>query len=197
MLIVLAAAIAAAVVAGGRQMIVMSRLSALTLRRVRWSCGGGMNGGHTSLEIKLDGDRAVAVAEKQEWHNSDLERTTYVLPKEVLTQIKDLIVKNRINALSRRGYSDVHALDADIDRFYADFAEGYSFGISQEQKKTPAESRRFYEVRTFMYDLIKDAEGVTEIIPAGTESGADTDEDGAASVSDAFSNFRKLCEPMI
>ena len=152
-----------------------------------------MNGGHTSLEIKLDGDRAVAVAEKQEWHNSDTERTTYVLSKEVLTQIKDLIVKNRINALSRRGYSDVHALDADIDRFYADFAEGYSFGISQEQKKTPAESRRFYEVRTFMYDLIKDAEGVTEIIPAGTE----TDEDGAASVSDAFSNFRKLCEPMI
>lgn len=193
--IILLFAVLAAVVTGGHRMIVMSRLSALTLQRAKWSCGGGMSGGHTSLEIKQEGDRAVAVAEKQEWHNSDLERTTYVLPKEVLTQIKDLIVKNKINALSRRGYSEDRALDADIDHFYANFAEGYSFGISQEQKKTPAESRRFYEVRTFMYDLIKGAEGVTEIVPAGSEP--DADENGSSSASNAFSNFRKLCEPMI
>ena len=36
-------------------MIVMSRLNALTLRKARWSCGGGMSGGHTSLEIRLEG----------------------------------------------------------------------------------------------------------------------------------------------
>ena len=84
-------------------MIIMSRLSGLTLQKAEWSCGGGMTGGHTSLVIKLDGDHATAVSEKQEWHNSDLERTTYVLPAEVMTQIRDLIVKNRINSLSRRG----------------------------------------------------------------------------------------------
>lgn len=193
MLILLAVIVLAAVVAGGYQMIVMSRLSALTLERARWSCGGGMNGGHTSLEIRLEGDHAVAVAEKQEWHNSDLERTTYILPAEVMTQLKDLIVKNKINVLSRRGYSKIRALDADTDHFYADFSEGYYFGISEEQKKTPAESKKFYEVRTFMYDLIKDAEGKTEIFPDGQEP----EDDGASTVSNAFGNFRKLCEPMI
>ena len=177
-------------------MIVMSRLSALTLRSAVWSRGGGMNGGHTSLEIKLDGDHAVAVAEKQEWHNSDLERTTYILPAEVMDQLKDLIVRNRINALSRRGYSSIRALDADTDHFYADYKEGYSFGISQEQKKTPAESRRFYEVQSFMYDLIKDAEGTTEIIPYGTEPEEEPD-DGGSGTFNTFGNIRKLCEPMV
>ena len=178
-------------------MIIMSRLSALTLQKASWSRGGGMNGGHSSLEIKLEGGHAVAVEEKQEWHNSDIERTTYILPAEVMCQIKDLIVKNRINALSRRGYSNVRALDADTDHFYADFAEGYYFGISQEQKKTPAESKRFYEVRAFMYDLIKDAEGTTQIIPYGTESETDTEETAGSFASNASGNFRKLCEPVV
>ena len=172
-------------------MIVMSRLNALTLRKARWSCGGGMTGGHTSLEIRLEGDHAVAVAEKQEWHNSDLERTTYILPAEVMDQLKDLIIKNKLNVLSRRGYSKMIALDADTDHFYADFNEGYDFGVSQDQKKSPAESKRFYEVRTFMYDLIKDAEGVTEIIPAGSEIPGD--EEAGASAAKAFSDLRKLC----
>ena len=83
------------------------------------------------------------------------------------------------------------ALDADTDHFYADFTEGYDFGVSQDQKKSPAESKRFYEVRSFMYDLIKDAEGVTEIIPAGSEIPGEEDAD--ASVSKAFGDFRKLC----
>ena len=83
-------------------MILMSRLNALTLKKARWSCGGGMTGGHTSLEIKLEGDHAVAVAEKQEWHNSDLERTTYILPAEVMDQLKALIIKNKLNVLSRK-----------------------------------------------------------------------------------------------
>ena len=172
-------------------MIVMSRLNALTLRKARWSCGGGMSGGHTSLEIRLEGDHAVAVSEKQEWHNSDLERTTYILPAEVMEQLKDLIIKNKLNVMSRRGYSKMIALDADTDHFYADFNEGYSFGVSQDQKKTPAESKRFYEVRTFMYDLIKDAEGVTEIIPAGSEIPGD--EEAGASAANAFGDLRKLC----
>ncbi len=172
-------------------MIVMSRLNALTLKKAQWSCGGGMTGGHTSLEIRLEGDHAVAVAEKQEWHNSDLERTTYTLPAEVMDQLKDLIIKNKLNVLSRRGYSKMIALDADTDHFYADFTEGYGFGVSQEQKKSPAESKRFYEVRTFMYDLIKDAEGVTEIIPAGSE--VPEEEEPEASASKAFSDLRKLC----
>ena len=173
-------------------MIVMSRLNALTLKTARWSTGGGMTGGHTSLEIRLEGDHAVAVAEKQEWHNSDLERTTYILPASVMKDLKDLIIKNKLNVLSRRGYSKLQALDADTDHFYADFNEGYSFGVSQEQKKSPAESRRFYEVRTFMYDLLKGAEGVTEIIPAGSEVPAEKSE-ADASVPNAFSGFQKLC----
>ena len=44
-----------------------------------------------------------------------------------------------------------------------------------------------------MYDLIKDAEGKTEIFPDGQEP----EDDGASTVSNAFGNFRKLCEPMI
>ncbi|MBQ1712729.1 MAG: hypothetical protein II024_05825 [Firmicutes bacterium] len=190
-LILLIIVVLAAAVLGGYQMIVMSRLNALTLRKARWSCGGGMSGGHTSLEIRLEGDHAVAVAEKQEWHNSDLERTTYILPAEVMDQLKDLIIKNKLNVLSRRGYSKMIALDADTDHFYADFTEGYDFGVSQDQKKSPAESKRFYEVRTFMYDLIKDTEGVTEVIPAGSEIPGD--EDAGAPVSKAFGDFRKLC----
>ena len=184
----------AAAILGGYQMILMSRLNALTLKKARWSCGGGMTGGHTSLEINLEGDHAVAVAEKQEWHNSDLERTTYILPAEVMDQLKALIIKNKLNVLSRRGYSRMIALDADTDHFYADFTEGYSFGVSETQKKTPAESKRFYEVRTLMYDLIKDAEGVTEVIPADQ---VDEEASGVHSTAETFGDLRKLCEPMV
>ena len=108
-----------------------------------------------------------------------------------MDQLKDLIIKNKLNVLSRRGYSKMIALDADTDHFYADFTEGYDFGVSQDQKKSPAESKRFYEVRTFMYDLIKDTEGVTEVIPAGSEIPGE--EDAGAPVSKAFGDFRKLC----
>ena len=191
MIIVLILAVLTAAVLGGYHMIVMSRLNALTLKTARWSRGGGMTGGHSSLEIRLEGDHAVAVAERQEWHNSDLERTTYILPAEVMEQLKDLIIKNKLNALSRRGYSKLIALDADTDHFYADFSEGYSFGVSQEQKKSTAESNRFYEVRTFMYDLIKDAEGKTEIIPYGSEIPEKDAPD--ASAAKAFGDLRKLC----
>lgn len=191
-IIVLTIIVLAAAILGGYHMIVMSRLNALTLIKVRWSCGGGMTGGHTSLEIKLEGDHAVAVAEGQEWHNSDITRTTYTLPAEVMDRLKDLIIKNKLNTLSKRGYSKIRALDADTDHFYADFKEGYGFGVSQEQRMSTAESKRFYEVRTFMYDLIKDAEGATEIIPAGSESSVDEDEDDA-SAAKAFSDLRKLC----
>ena len=196
-LIVLAIIVLAAAIAGGRQMIVMSRLNALKLSSASWSTGGGMSGGHTSLEIKLDGDHAVAVYERQEWHNSDTERTTYILPAEAMEQLKDLILKNRLNALSKRGYSDVRALDADTSHFYARFTEGYSFGVSQEQKMTRAESAKFYEVRTFMYDLIKDVEGTTEIIPYGTDTGPEEEGSASSFLSKASGDFRKLCEPMV
>ena len=103
---------------------------------------------------------------------------------------KHLLKSVELNTLSKRGYSKIRALDADTDHFYADFKEGYGFGVSQEQRMSTAESKRFYEVRTFMYDLIKDAEGVTEIIPAGSESSVD---EGDASAAKTFSDLRKLC----
>ena len=199
LLIALAVIVLAAAVVGGYNMIIMSRLRSLTLESARWFCGGGMNGGHTSIDIRRDGDHAVAVTESQEWHNSDLEKVTYTLPLEVMDQIKDLIAKNNLNALSRRGYSKTIALDADTSSFSCFFKEGYGFSVSQNQKKTAAESKRFYEVRDLLYSLVEGVEGVKETLPGdqvdsfmNMESGS-----GLSGSTDTLGNFRKLCEPVI
>lgn len=186
--------ILAAVIMGGYDMILKSRLSGLDLTYARWSKGGGMTGGHSSITFTKEADGVKVVTEEQEWHNSDLTRVTYTLPAQAMEQLKDLIIKNRINVLARRGYSDVRMLDGDTSSLSCSFGHDYSFYVHQEMKKSAAESRRFYEVRTLMYDLINGAEGVTEVIP-GEQAGAT--ESGVSTAAETFGNFRKLCEPMV
>ena len=196
--VVLILLVLAAVAMGGYDMIIKSRLSGLDLTYARWSCGGGMTGGHTSITFTKEKEGTKVVTEDQEWHNSDLTKVTFMLPADAMEQLKDLIIKNRINVLSRRGYSDMRVLDGDTSSLSCSFGTDYSFYVHQEMKKSVAESKKFYEVRTLMYDLIKDAEGVKEVIPEGnTESLQPSEGFGIDSSTETFGNFRKLCEPMV
>ena len=195
--VILILLILAAVVIRGYDMIIKSRLSGLDLTSARGSRGGGMTGGHSSITFTKEAEGTKVVTEEQEWHNSDLTRVTYMLPADAMEQLKDLIIKNRINVLSRRGYSKMRVLDGDTSSLSCSFGADYSFYVHQEMKKSAAESKKFYGVRTLMYDLIKDAEGSTEVIPGGNAESLQQEGFGVSSSTETFGNFRKLCEPVI
>ena len=154
----------AAVVLAAYYYIPLQRLKSKDLLKVRWGYGGGMTGGHSSIEITRDGENAVIVTEEQEWHNSDLMRVTYTVSAEVLENLKDLIIKANVPALDKRGMSKNFAYDAETFSFSCSF-EGYIYyTVSQNQKRSADESKRLLEIRDYLYSL-KKGEGVTEVIP--------------------------------
>ena len=159
--------IIACVVLAAYYMIPLQKIRNKELQKVRWSYGGGMTGGHSSIEITREGENAVIVTENQEWHNSDLTRITYTVSASVLDDLKDLIIKANIPAQSRRGYSKMLALDAETYTFSCSF-EGYNYySVSQNQKRSASEAKKLLEIRDYIYGLAK-GEGVTEVIP-GTD----------------------------
>lgn len=180
----------AAAALGGYDMILKSRLTGLDLTYARWSVGGGMTGGHRSITFTKEAEGIKVITEEQDWHNSELTKVIYKLPAEAMEQLKALIIKNRINVLARRAYSSVRMLDGDTSSLSCSFGHDYSFYVHQEMKKNAAESKKFYEVQALMYELIKDAEGVTEVIPADQ---ADGEASGASTAAQTFGDLRKLC----
>ncbi len=123
-----------------------------------------MTGGHSSVEIRLEGDKAILVTEEQEWHNSDLTKVTYTLPADVMDKLKDLIIDADVPTLSKRGMSDIFAYDAATYSFSCYFEGVDYYSVSQNQKKSGAEADKLYAIRTYLYSLAQQNEGVTEII---------------------------------
>ena len=193
-IMILVLLVLAAAVLGGSEMIIKSRLSGLDLTYVRWSSGGGMSGGNRSITFIKEAEGVKVVTEEQKWHNSELTKVTYTLPSKAMEQLKELIIKNRINVLARRAYSNFRMLDGDTSSLSCSFGHDYSFYVHQEMKKSAAESKRFYEVRALMHELIKDAEGVTEVIPGDQ---VDEEASGVGTAAQTFGDLRKLCEPMV
>ena len=167
-IIVIILAVLAAAILGGRRLLLVSRLKNKELLSAAWSVGGGMTGGHSSIEIKLDGENAVIVTESQEWHNSDLTRTTYTVSADVLAELKELIIKAKVPVLEKRGMSKMIALDADTYHFRCRFEGGNYYSVSQDQKMSSGEAQKIMDIRDYLYSLTK-GEGTTEIIPADSQ----------------------------
>ena len=165
-LVIIAAAVLAAY-----YIIPLQKLKNKDLLKVRWGYGGGMTGGHSSIEIRRDGDNAIIVTEEQEWHNSDLTRVTYTVSADVLDELKDLIIKANVPALDKRGFSRYIAYDAETYSFSCSFEGGNYYSVSQNQKSSASESRLLLDIKDYMYSLTK-GEGETEVIQ-GTPSDSD------------------------
>lgn len=167
-LFVLILAVLAAAILGGRRLLLVSRLKNKELLSASWSVGGGMTGGHSSIEIRRKDEKAIIVTENQEWHNSDLTRTTYTVPADVLAELKELIIKAKVPMLEKRGMSKMIALDADTYHFRCSFDDGKYYSVSQDQKMSSREAQKMMEIRNYLYSLTK-GEGTTEIIPGGSQ----------------------------
>jgi len=157
--------IAAAVLAG-RNMILNGRIKNKELISARWGVGGGMSGGHSSVEIKKDGDNTIVIREEQSWHNSDLIRTTYIVSSDAMDKLKQRIIEARVPVLSKRGMSSLMILDGDTYSFSCSF-EGYlSYSVIEGQKKSSAEEDKLMRIRDLLYGLTElEYESTTEVIP--------------------------------
>ena len=104
------------------------------LNYVRYSLGGGMQGGHSSIELKLDEDGSpVVVTESQEWHNSRCTTTVYAAPIDAFSQVHDLAVEHNLARAATRGESDLFPLDADLWSLRFGYEEnGFTIGELQE-----------------------------------------------------------------
>ena len=153
-----------AIVMIAMNIIVMSDSRNHKIISAYWSVGGGMTGGHTSINIRRIGDEAVVVTESQEWHNSDLVKTEYKLSEDVFEELEELVYKARIPVLSRRGYTKMFALDGDTFSFSCYYDNGHSYSVSQTQRRSNAETKKLMAIRDYLYSLTG-GEGVTEVIP--------------------------------
>ena len=163
-IIIIILVVIAAAFLGGRELLLVSGLKNKELISAAWSIGGGMTGGHSSIEIKRDGQNAVIVTESQEWHDSDLIRVTYTVSADVLDGLKQLIIAAKVPVLEKRGMSDMIAYDADTYHFRCTFEGNHYYSVSEYQKKTSDEARKLLAVRDYLYSITK-GEGITEIIP--------------------------------
>ncbi|HJJ28415.1 MAG TPA: hypothetical protein O0X70_03380 [Methanocorpusculum sp.] len=100
-------------------------VSAGGLERWTYTLSGDMLGGYYSLELRV-ADGAVKISEEaQETHNSERKQRTASGDAELVSQIEEIIKKNKMYTWKNLKKSDVFALDA--------AAASYSFTYSGER----------------------------------------------------------------
>lgn len=158
-LAVLAAAIVIAINVYNRQ-----RFSKEALESCSVSTGGGMLGGHRSVELRKQRDGSVTLTVSEQETHADRERTvTYPASEEALAHVKELVRQYDLYGASKKPYSEFRVLDGDTTSVSFSF-ESDDFRVSEEQVLSRNMRTGFRAVIQYLNSLAV-GEGVESIEP--------------------------------
>lgn len=134
------------------------------LEYCRVSTGGGMLGGHRSVELRKQRDGSVTVTVSEQKTHADRERSiTYPGSEEALAHIRELVTKHNLYGASKRSYSKLRVLDGDTTSISFSF-DSDDFRVSEEQTMSAVMRAGFTEVERYLNSLAV-GEGVETVEP--------------------------------
>lgn len=134
------------------------------LERCSYSTGGGMLGGHRSVELKKDKDGTRTVVCRERETHADRERTTvYPADEAAFARAHELMRRYDLYAASKHRMSRLMILDGDTTTVNFDYENG-DFSIRQLQRLSRKNRQGFRAVIDLLDSLLA-GEGVSSLEP--------------------------------
>lgn len=153
-----------AVIVGGSIMFLKDLFASRHERMVayRYSCGGGMTGGHKERKIfKVDDEKALVIYSSAEWHYEDPEIAEYYVPLSVLKSMEEVFDKYKMHRYNNLPKSKFFALDADTSSYCLEFEGGKSVSFSS----TEMVPKKAYDGIREIEEILSEAVNKTEKLP--------------------------------
>ena len=94
------------------------------LNYFRYDCGGGMLGGHKSVEVKrVDANYALVINSDTQWHHDIPKVSEYKVPAKVLEEIKTVFNAREMANWQKLPQSELQILDGDTSSYDFKFAK--------------------------------------------------------------------------
>ena len=134
------------------------------LERCSYSTGGGMLGGHRSVELKKDKDGTRTVVCRERETHADRERTTvYPADEAAFARAHELMRRYDLYAASKHRMSRLLILDGDTTTVNFDYENG-DFSIRQLQRLS-RKNRQGFRAVVDLLDSLLAGEGVSSLEP--------------------------------
>ncbi len=134
------------------------------LKSCRYSIGGGMNGGYTSIKLAVDKKgRQYLETRHKDYHYSREVTTVYPVAADAFEKVKKLCFEYDMYAASKAKMSPFQVLDGDTITLSFDF-ENDGFRISDNQMLTAKHTEGIRTIRDYLINC-KAGEGVRTVEP--------------------------------